>query len=223
MKEKVILLLISLISLSVSAHKEKWDDNKESWSPLMHAIYNGQTTSFVRMVRQGADVNYRSKSSNWTLTALDIAIRKNDEVAVRVLLGTNKIVSPESYLMTASAQKSSRNIQLLINYGANPNETTDSGYSVLMSAASFGSTKILEMLLRYGAKPNFARKVDGITALMLAAFNGESEKVKILLKYNADKSIKDKNGKRALEYVDDIYDHLGVSESVKKELRILLK
>lgn len=125
--------------------------------------------------------------------------------------------------MAACGQKSALIIDLLIKYGANPNDTLENGYAVSMMAASFGSYEVLEELLKHGANVEQTRKVDGMTTLMFAAFNGDLKKVKLLLDNGADKFAKDKNGKTALGYVDDIYERLNVSEKTKNELRQLLK
>jgi len=225
MKQTVLVFLLICLSITIFANKERWDDNKQDWSELMFAIYNGQTSKFIQLIQQGVDINYvtHGKNSNWRLTALEVAIRKDNEDAVRTLLQTNKIVQPEKYLMTASGQNSALIIDLLIEFGANPNDTLVNGYSVLMMAASFGSNEVLECLLKHGSNVGQTRKGDGITALMLAALNGQTQKVKLLLDYKADKNIKDKSGETALSYVDHIYPYLKVSEESKAELRYFLK
>jgi ankyrin repeat protein len=225
MKGTFLLIFFTLTSLTTFAHKERWDDNKKDWSPLMLAIYNGQIDKVNNLIEQNVDINFITPgtNSNWRLTALEVAIRKDNDVAVEKLLSTNKISKPETYLMTACGQKSAKTVQLLIKYGAKPNDTLENGYSVAMMAASFGSLEVLECLLKNGANLKQTRKVDGMTILMFAAFNGDSKKVKLLLDFGADKYVKDKSGKSALDYVDQIYEHLKVSETTKAELRQLLK
>jgi len=225
MKGTFLLILFTLTSLTTFAHKEKWDDNKKDWSPLMLAIYDEQSDKVNKLLVENAGVNFITSgtNSNWRLTALDVAIRKDNEIAVETLLSTNKISKPKTYLMTACGQKSAKTVQLLIKYGANPNDTLENGYSVSMMAASFGSYEVLECLLKNGANIKQTRKVDGMTTLMFASFNGDTKKVKLLLDFGADKYIKDKNGETALDYVDQIYDHLKVSEKTKTELRQQLK
>lgn len=222
MKKTLLLLFFVASTLSTFANKEKWDGNKKNWSQLMLAIYNGQTNKYTKLITEGADVNFVTNGS-WNLTALDVAIRKDNEEAAKVLLSTNKVKQPEEVFMTACGQKSVKNIELLIKYGANVNDTLENGYSMLMYAASFGSYEILSCLLKNGAKVNQTRKVDGMTPLMFAAFNGESKKIALLLKYKANKNARDLNGKLALNYVDNIYEHLKISEKAKTEIRELLK
>lgn len=198
-----------------------WDDNKKNWSKLMLAIYNGQTNIYRKLLATDADVN--KKYGSMKLTALEVAIYKDDEEAVKVLLNSNKIKKPNNFFMTACGQKSVKNVELLIKYGARVNDTLDNGYSMLMYAASFGSYEILDCLLKNGAKVNQTRKTDGMTPLMFAAFEGEPKKVALLLKYGANKRIKDLDGKLALNYVDNIYEHHKISNMTKDEIRNLLK
>jgi ankyrin repeat protein len=220
-----IIMMISFSLTTLYANKERWDDNKKEWSELMIAIYKGQTNKYIRLIKQGADVNYKTSGNNRSmkLTALEVAIRKDNSDAVEALLMTKKIKNPESYLMTASGQNDAKTIDLLIKFGANPKDTLENGYSILMMAASFGSIEVLERLLKHGADVKQTRKVDGITALMLAAFTGQTQKVQMLLNYKADKNVKDKNGDKAINYVDNIYPYLKISETTKNELRNLLK
>jgi len=225
MKGICLFLILSATFFTAFAHKEKWDENKKDWSPLMLAIYKGQTSKVNKLIDQNVDLNFVTPgvNSRWRLTALDVAIRKDNESAVEVLLLTNKISEPESYLMTACSRKSAKIVQLLINYGASANDTLENGYSVAMMAASFGSNEVLECLLKNGANIEQTRKVDGMTILMFATFNGDIEKVRLLLDYGADRYAKDKNGATALNYVDQIYDRFNVEENTKVELRQLLK
>ena len=225
MMKKLLAGILLFLSLSNFAHKERWDENKKDWSPLMMAIYNGQTAKFNELIDSGVDINYKTpaKNSNWQLTALEVAIRKDNETAVNALLRTSRIYMPETFLMTACAQQSVSNVNQLIKYGANPCDTLENGYSVLMMAAGFGSYEIMETLLTQGANTKQTRKVDGRTALMIAASNGQIKKVRLLMHYGADKSIRDKNGHTALYHAENIYDRLQVSDETKKELKEILR
>lgn len=222
MKKALLLLFFIFSTLTAFPHKEKWDENRKNWSKLMLAIYQGQTNKFRKLIAEGADVNFVS-TGRWELTALEVAIRKNNEEAVSTLLSTNKIKDPEDVFMTACGQESAKNVELLIKYGCNVNDTLENGYSVLMFAASFGSYEVLECLLKHGAKVNQTRKVDDMTALMHAAYNGEPRKVALLLKYGANKNARDKNGHLAMFYVEIIPEHLNINESTRAQLRELLK
>ncbi len=221
---KLFLVALLLASISTYSHGEKWDENRDGWSPLMLAIYKGKTESFMKLITQKVDVNYLSKSkySDARITALEVAIRMNNEVAVNSLLLTNRISNPEKYLMTAAGQNSMKVIELLIKYGGNPNETLENGYSILMMATGFSSKDVFECLLKKGANPNQA-KTNGMTVLMLAGYGAKIEKIKLLIKYNADKDVKDSKGWTALDYFNKYCDIRKVSEEDKTEIRELLK
>lgn len=215
-------LFFALISCTNSG-KEKWDDCRDGWSPLMDAIYNDDTDEFTELINKNADVNFVSESenSNWYLTAIEVAIFMENDFAVKKLLLTGKVSHPEKFLMLASAGKSANTIHLLIKYGANPNETEDNGYTATMMASSFGSSKVLECLLKNGADSNKTKFVDRTSALMLAS--SDIEKVKLLLKYGAKKDIKNLDGETALDFAKHLRPNENLSQNTINELRELLK
>lgn len=215
----LILLLLGNFSFN---HKEKWDDNKDDWTPLIYAVYNGNTTEIKELIDEGVDVTYRIKTS-WKLNALNVAVKKNNFEAVKKLVSTNKFKNLQYYFEDSCGQNNTSIVEYFISKRVNVNNYSKNGHSNLMTASSFGTSEIVESLIRNGAKINHQRKVDGITALMLSAFNGEIKKVELLLKNGADKSIKDKNGETAYDYVNQIYPRLNISEETKKELRNILK
>jgi ankyrin repeat protein len=217
----IFLILIGC----TNSGKEKWDDYQDGWSPLMIFIYNDETEEFTELLKENVDVNFvsESKYSHWHLTAIEVAIFKENDFAIKKILSTGKVSHPEKFLMLACEGENANIVSLLIKYGANPNETLDNGHSVTMSASSFGSTKVLECLLKNGANPNKTRFIDGMSALMFATINAEPEKVKLLLNYGAKKETKDLNGKTALDYVDDLENNSEISRQNIDGLRELLK
>jgi ankyrin repeat protein len=225
MKKVLFFLLIILTTATAFANKEKWDDNKTEWSPLMLAIYNGESGKMMLMIMQGADINYMTpgKATAWKLTAMDVAIRKQDETAVEKLLSTNRIAKPGKYLITASELKSAAIVEKLITHGASPNDTLENGYSPLIAAASLGSAEVLEILLRKMANPLQTRKPDGMTALMMAAYNADVEKVRMLLNYKSEKYAKDANGHDAYYYVEHLHEHMDVNERSMEHLKTMLQ
>jgi ankyrin repeat protein len=224
LKTKITLLLSLFIvsTLTSFAHKERWDENKNDWSKLMLAIYKGQTEEYTKLIANRTDVNFTTNGS-FKLTALEVAIRKNNEGAVKALLETNKIKDPQKSFMTACGGESAKNVELLIKYGANANDTLANGYSMVMYSASFGSHEVMDCLLTHGAKVTQTRKIDGMTPLMLAAYSGDPKKVALLLKHGANKNIRNVHGSLAIDFVDSIREDLKISEKTKAEIRQLLK
>jgi ankyrin repeat protein len=218
--KKIILILFIITALSF-VHKEKWDDNKEDWTPLMYAIYNGKTNEFTRLIDKGTDVTYRIKTS-WKLNSLDLAVYKSNFEAVKKLVATNKF-KLQYYFENSCGESSKLIVDFFISKGVKINNYSENGHSNLMTACSFGTLGIVESLIKNGAEINHQREVDGITSLMLAAFNGELKKVELLLKNGADTKIKDKNGGTAYDYVDQINARLNISDDTKTKLKLLLK
>ena len=209
-----------VFSITTYANKSRWDEYKAQWSELMLAIYKGQADTYNVLINQGVNLNY--KTSDYKLSALSVAIYKEDDKAVKALVQTKKIKNLSSYLMTAAQCSNASTINILMEFGADPNMKNENGHTALMSAVSVGSYNVLVCLLKHGAKVNQNRKVDGMTPLMFAAFNGDLQKTKLLLEYHADKGLRDHDGKIALDYVEMIYPRLEISEKIKTEIRLLL-
>lgn len=86
-------------------------------------------------------------------------------------------------------------MRLLLHYQANPCATSDGGWTPLHNAAQKGLTSIVVLLLEAGASVNSTLS-NGMTALHWAAFNGFEDVVEaLLLRQDADPSIKDGFGR----------------------------
>jgi uncharacterized protein len=105
-------------------------------------------------------------------------------------------------------------IEALLIAGANIHETDKNGVTALHHAVRFRSPAAVEALLKKGAKVNQACKRSGSTALHRAVTStgapGTSGKgkeakqiIQLLLQHGADPLIKNKNGKKAADYVRD--------------------
>ena len=105
-------------------------------------------------------------------------------------------------------------VKLKIKSGADLDKAGSGGFTPLMSAVEGDQPRILELLLKNGANPNKQSELDGFTALHLAIdyamdgmiqnnkitpFAEPLECIRILLKFGADKNIKDKLGKTPLD------------------------
>lgn len=92
-------------------------------------------------------------------------------------------------------------LRLLLKAGLPPDILDQKGYSLLCQAA--GSPKCIEMLLKMGINVNrICEDVYRWTALHRAAFVGSRAAVELLLANGADTSIKDYQGRTALQCVD---------------------
>jgi len=220
MKRYVVFILCVLCVANAFAKKERWDERRDDWTPLMCAIYYNQTALRDSLIHAGVDVNERSK--RWGMTALTVAIKRQVVGSVKVLLETGRITNVNRYIFTACSGEDVNIVKLLIEYGANPDTVEENGYSTLMAAVSFGSIEIVELLLKCKVNIDQQRTIDGITALMLALYNGDIDKIKLLLAYGADKNIIDKNGQKAYDDIDYVISIGRFSEEEREELQTLL-
>lgn len=81
--------------------------------------------------------------------------------------------------------------ELVLPFGANPNQVDPSSMeSVLMMAAEGDSVEMVKLLLSYGAEPNLVSRKTGRTALHNACRGGKSASIKTLLEAGAFVNLK---------------------------------
>jgi len=90
-------------------------------------------------------------------------------------------------------------VKLLVERGADINNPD--GASLFQTAAT--SKNILEYLIKAGADVNLQNSGDKKTALMQAARNDNVTNIQVLLDADADKTLKDRDGKTAYDYAKD--------------------
>jgi hypothetical protein len=137
------------------------------------------------------------------VTPLMKAAAHGDDEAVQDILRTNPKVdaidsSGWTALMYAETTTSSDSVTLLLKAGANPNHKSFRGDTPLMVSAL--SQLFDGDLAEAGANVN-AKNTDGTTALMILAAKGEGDEVRDALKAGADASLRDNNGRTALDYL----------------------
>jgi ankyrin repeat protein len=108
-------------------------------------------------------------------------------------------------LQIAVWKKDAKLASLLLENGANPNQTDIAGYTLLMNAVTNGADEVVAALVKHKANLNeqYTRHPGqdaGKTALILAAAQGGTEAIKLLLAAGADKSIKARDGHNAYEH-----------------------
>ncbi len=152
-------------------------------SVLMRAVQRGHLGIAKMLVEAGSDVNYRGFMGK---TALYNAV-ENGRLNV---------------------------VQYLISQKANVNTASFAGITPLMEAAKTGSLRLTEVLIDADANVNaierpelgFTNQGDGsagMTALMLASRGGHREVVKALLAAHAQVTVRNANGKLAIDEARD--------------------
>lgn len=103
--------------------------------------------------------------------------------------------NPKSFLRLAGEAGHRQLCDLLVEFGADPNEVSGKReYSLLHNAVASGNYGFASTLLRLGADPN-ARSSSGATPLHFAARSGQGYLVRALLKHAAKPDIRDGNGR----------------------------
>jgi ankyrin repeat protein len=110
----------------------------------------------------------------------------------------------ETPLMLVCERGTVEDAKLLIENGADVNVKGDGEQSAIYLATRYGAHDILEYLCKIkGADLNAAWDFIGYTPLIQAAEDNDIEAVRILCENGADSTIKDKEGKTAIEIATD--------------------
>lgn len=161
---------------------------------LIDAARIGDCGKTLQLIRCGVDVNGVSKRD---YPILEAARTGNDKI-VRLLLENGAGVrSPmpfdhDSPLIAACVNSRTESARVLIEYGADINE--QGRFCTPLIATILCRNRCLdcmELLLAKGADPNRPHGIayGNQTPLMIATYYRDSDRVKLLLKYNADANI----------------------------------
>ena len=198
--------VIHLISIGVSPNCERY----RYWcftSPLAGAASYGHRLVVQLLLDHGADPNMEK---NPEYTPLYNAASGGYIEVVKLLLqrgaypNPSKGGSPGSPLIAASVRRDTVAVKLLLDYGANPNLTSESPNraTALHIAVGLNDKNVAKLLLGAGADPNMTDS-HGRTSLHLASGDGNHDMVKLLLDSGADPEKADVVGVTALETAID--------------------
>ena len=140
---------------------------------------------------------------------VDLALKSRDPKQLKMVLDSG--ASPHGGLDAAIYLDNAEMASLLLDYGADPNESDSTGSTALMTATFFGRSEIMRILLEKGAKPN-VQGPDGTTALNIACYSeGQASILRLLLDSKADPNLANEQGMAALHYAS----LMGDAEMVK--------
>ena len=105
-------------------------------------------------------------------------------------------------LITAAVNGDAAKAEAALDAGADVNyhNLADTGNTALMLASQRGDAALVGLLLARGADTDIRSDIDGGTALMKA---GSPETAALLLQHGADTEMKDNQGRKAVEIVED--------------------
>lgn len=167
----------------------------------------GDTENVIRKIHEGADVNACDPEGR---TAVLEATRYNFPDTVKALIEYGADVNIQdiyrnNVLLHAGAAGSLAIVKLAIAAGADTKLTNRYGGIAIIPAAERAHVEVIEELLKYSdSDVNHINNLHW-TALMEAVILGNGgirhqETVKVLLKYNADINIADRDGVTPLEH-----------------------
>lgn len=185
--------------------------------PLYPICQKGPLKIAQTLLENGAIVEHNDETRD---SLLLVACRHGQNDIVKLLLD---YVSPNfvkfrpkidgfSALFSSVEADQSSCVEVLYEYGVDLEEKTSidnpiiKGSTALHLAAYYNRYTATKSLLALGANPNSVDIVLGQTPLHVAVIQGNKSIIELLLQYNADKSIKDKNGGLAVSYCRNSVD-----------------
>jgi ankyrin repeat protein len=180
--------------------------NDAGETPLLLAARYDHAQVERALLEKGADVNARDKRG---FTPLMRAVLNGSEEAVKTVMefkpdlnaqttDPDPDTSGSTALMYAVAKDRKDVVDLLLDAGADINESDAVVGSALTWAAAYDREEIVTDLLERGADPNVVNNVGG-TPLIVAASKGNPRIVRMLLDHGADPQAKMKDGRNAIQ------------------------
>ena len=166
------------------------------WSNKTHEVACILSIELVSVDCEGQD--------GATLLCVAVCHSSNDVVNLLIQRGADpnkpinkKWMGKRGVTPLISAADNLEGAKLLLDSGANPNTSDESGNTPLHAASLRGNQEMVELLMNRGANPNVI-DVNGKTALHLAAQNGHLDVAQLLINKGADLNKLDNEGRTPL-------------------------
>jgi len=203
-----------------NAQMQLMEGSRRQMSMLAFAVMQGSAPGVKELLAVGAEPDVADSAG---ITPLMLASAKGDSAIVKSLLDAKARVEirnkwGQTALMMAAQAGEADVVTMLLSAGANAKAADEEGSSVLAKATGGDSSPAtLKALITAGADLDAANN-EGVTPLMRAAERGDAEKTVLLLNAGAKPELKDKDGRRAIEWAQQRSDDAGakVAEILSK-------
>ena len=180
---------IARILLDHGAHVN-FDEPVGLYGSALQAACSYQDANLVELlISHGAIINaYGGMYGSPIAAAVDESMQVNVDILVKHGANVNVKDARDQHaplLVMAGYTLGKQQLELLLDHGADIEETDDEGTTVLIAAADSGDKESLEMLLARGANIRTASTTLG-TALSAAASEGDEECLRVLLDHGGD-------------------------------------
>jgi len=170
---------------------------------LVAAISNGKLVEALKLIDEGADVNFANHYGNTPIRAACYQgkgfAKVIDWLVKRGARFDEQDFNGNTPLLVAADRGDYRIIDLLLSHGARVNVKNKEGKTPLWYATYYNRVEGIKTFLDKGAEVNVA-DINGITPLMNVADNSNVEMVKLLIEKGADIEAKNNNGKSVVRF-----------------------
>ena len=184
----------ALISAGVDVNAKSSDEDGDT--ALIKACETGYPEIVRTLISAKADVNAKSNETGETALIAICTVGRAGFVEVntrleiaRAIVDANADVSARDKILGATAliraYWNANLTKMLLDSGADKNETNHKGYTPLIIAAENGSVEVVKQLLDAGAEVNAYEHNNGETALIAATDQGKRDIVKMLVERGA--------------------------------------
>lgn len=194
---------IEIMHILLKANANVLTKDKDGRTALVHATRNGNTEAVDYLLRAHSDVNMQD---NYEWTPVMYAVANRDLAMLKTLLEYKPTLDPvlpgNNCALFLAVEEGNRDILVeLLRNGVNIFYRGRQNMTALMYAAALGKTEMMTFLIRADSRIDDTNEAEvGRTALMYAAGTNHKDCVRVLLDWNADRTIKDKNGYTAYDY-----------------------
>jgi ankyrin len=157
-------------------------ENAHDQTALMWAASQGHPDVVKLLTEANADIHARSRAYPQTVVGEQTQRAGREELNYTVVRGGS------TALLFTARMGDVDSARVLLNAGANANDTLPDGTSALVLAAHSGRTAVAELLLEKGADPNAFGT--GYTALHAAILKSDLTLVKALLAHGANPNVR---------------------------------